>query len=72
MSFQENTVFYLDDITIPHSWDAVIDNINNKLYFKLYVTNEVPPREFHLIATIASGSYTGPDLATEIQTKMNN
>jgi len=72
MSFQENTVFYLDDITIPHSWDTVIANINDKLYFKLQETNAVPaPTEYHCIATIAAGSYIGPDLATEIQTKMN-
>ena len=71
ISFQENSVFYLDDIAIAHSWDTIIDNINNKLYFKLYVTNEVPPLESHLIATIAPGNYIGPDLALEIQTEMN-
>ena len=31
LPFHENTVFYLDDICIPHSWDTVIDNINNKV-----------------------------------------
>ena len=72
MSFQENTVFYLDDICIPHSWDTVIAGINDKLYFKLQETNAAPaPTEFNLIATIAAGSYIGPDLATEIQDKMN-
>ena len=39
------------------------ENINNRLYFKLYVTNEVPPLEAHLTATIEPGSYIGPDLA---------
>ena len=71
LTFNENTVFYLDDICIPNSWTSVIDNINNKLYFKLYWTNEVPPAEFHLIATIEAKNYIGPDLASEIQTKMN-
>jgi len=71
MTLNENTVFYLDDICIPHSWDTVIAGINDKLYFKLYVTNEVPPLESHLIATIEPGNYIGPDLASEIQTKMN-
>ena len=72
LSFHENTVFYLDDICIPHSWGTIIDNINNKLYFKLYWLNEVPPQEFNLIATIEPGSYIGPDLALEIQTEMNS
>ena len=71
LTFNENTVFYLGDICVPNSWTSVIDNINNKLYFKLYWTNEVPPAEFHLIATIEAKNYIGPDLASEIQTKMN-
>ena len=45
MSFKEDTVVYLDDICIPHSWDTIIQNINDKLYFKLYWTNLVPPGE---------------------------
>jgi hypothetical protein len=72
LTFNENTVFYLDDICIPHSWDTIIENINNKLYFKFYTTNAVPIQEIHLIAEIESGSYIGPDLATEIQIRMNN
>ena len=67
MSFQENTVFYLDDICIPHSWNTIMTDINNKLYFKLYETNVMPNVEYNLIAQIAPGNYIGPDLATEIQ-----
>ena len=71
MSFKEDTCFYLDDISIPHQWQAIKDNINNKLYFKIYNLSVNPNTEFNLIATIESGNYTGLDLATEIQTKMN-
>ncbi len=72
MTFQEDTVFYLDDICIPHSWDTIIQGVNDKLYFKVYREQDgAPTGEFHLIATIAPGSYIGPDLATEIQTEMN-
>ncbi len=59
MSFKEDTVVYLDDICIPHSWESILDNINNKLYFKVYDVNE-------------PGNYTGGDLAAEIQTEMNS
>ena len=72
MTFNENTVFYLDDICIPHSWDTVIENVNNKLYFKLYVASQGTETEYHRIATISAGYYTAIDLATEIQTKMND
>ena len=71
MTFGENTVFYVDDICIPHSWDTVIANINNKLYFKIYVINAGNETEYHRIATIEAGSYLPPDLALEIQNKMN-
>ena len=72
MSFQENTVFYLDDICVPHSWDTVIAGINDKLYFKVYRTATPADVEFNFIATITSGYYIGPELVTEIQTQMNN
>ena len=71
MSFKEYTCFYLDDITIPHSWESILDNINNNLYFKVYNTTLSPQPEWNLIATIEAGNYTGGDLAVEIQTKMN-
>jgi len=72
LSFQENTVFYLDDISIPHSWDSIIENINDKLYFKVYKINVLPEVEYNLIATIESANYVPIDLATEIQTEMNS
>jgi hypothetical protein len=74
MTFNENTVFYLDDICIPHSWDTVIDGVNNKLYFKLYVTQTSTgtQNEYHWIATIEARNYSPQDLTTEIQTKMND
>ena len=65
MSFQENTVFYLDDICIPHSWTTVIENINDKLYFKVYVNT--PPQEYHFEAKIEAGNYIGPDLALKFK-----
>ena len=48
------------------------DNINNKLYFKVYKINVLFEIEYHLIAPTESGNYTGGDLATEMQTEMNS
>ena len=72
MSFKKDTVVYLDDICIPHSWESILSNINDKLYFKVYQINVSPEVEYNLIATVEAGNYTGGDLATEIQTEMNS
>ena len=72
MSFKEDTVVYLDDICIPHSWESILENVNNKLYFKVYKINELPELEYNVIATVEPGNYTGGDLATEIQTETNS
>ena len=54
------------------SWESILDNINNKLYFIIYYVNEVPETDHYLIATIEPGNYIGGDLAVEIQTEMNS
>lgn len=72
MSFKEDTVVYIDDICIPHSWESILENVNNKLYFKVYKINVLPEIEYNIIATIEPGNYTGGDLATEMQTEMNS
>ena len=72
MHFKEDTVFHLDDITIPHSWESILENTNDKLYFKVYKINVTPEEEYHLIATIEAGNYTGGDLAVEIQAEINS
>ena len=72
IAFHKDTCFYLDDIAIPHSFESILDNINNKLYFKVYKINVLPEVEYHIIATIEPGNYTGVDLAAEIQTEMNS
>ncbi len=34
MFMPENTVFYVDDVAIPHSWTTV-ESFNDKLYFRV-------------------------------------
>ena len=68
LSFEGNTCFYIDDLTIPHSWES-IEDFNNKLY--LYVSQDNnPDNKYSFIIYITNGNYTGPDFATELQTKM--
>ena len=59
----DNTVCYIDDISIPHSWYTV-ENYNNKLYIDH--TNS----DFTLksaVLTIPEGNYTATNLASTLQ-----
>ena len=69
--FENNSVFYVDDIAIPHSWYSVED-FNNKLY--VCVFNGTSPgvpvgNTFSYIITLTNGNYTGTELASEINSK---
>ena len=65
--FPENSVFYIDDICIPHSWTTVEQNLNDKLYFRV-IGQSITPTD-HII-TLNSQLYTGTTLAQEISTKL--
>ncbi len=66
-TFPDNTIMFLDDVAIPHSWYSIISGINDKLYF---ITN-YNSTNLGYIATLTSQNYTGSELATEIATQMN-
>ena len=69
----DNCVFYIDDVCIPHSWYTIETGINDKFYF--HVSNNNPDEDLrpnqNYAVTIDSKMYTGADLATEIQYRMN-
>ena len=68
ISFESNTCFYIDDITIPHSWTS-IEDFNNKLY--LYVSeNGNPDNKYSFIISVSNGNYTGATFAIELQNKI--
>ena len=60
--FPENSVFYIDDICIPHSWTTV-DYFNNKLDFRV-IGQSKNPNDY--IITLSSQVYTGTSLENEI------
>ncbi len=66
-TFPDNTIMFLDDIAIPHSWYSVISDINDKLYFMVYYDGSTDG----FVATLTSQNYTGSELATEKATQMN-
>lgn len=61
--FPENTVFYIDDVSIPVSWTMIQEGRNNKLYF---FVNGV-----YKVAELTSGNYNVVTLNNEIVNKMN-
>ena len=68
----ENAVFKIVDVCIPHSWTTVMSGINDKMY--LYFSDNSPinsrPEEGYII-TLSERNYTGSELASELQSKMN-
>ena len=71
MLMPDNAVFYVNECCIPHSWYTVETGVNDKFYF--HVSDPTfPSVNDNYIVTLESKNYTGADLATELQTKMNN
>ena len=70
--FPDNSVFYIDDISIPHSWYTIEQNVNDKLYIEIsHVDSNVGTTVVsYQIVTISPGIYNGAELALEIQTKI--
>jgi len=73
LTFAENTVFYIDDVSIPHSWFSIESNINDKLYVMVSPLN---PDSDNLgvaykIVNISPGNYNGVELAAEIETQFH-
>ena len=58
LDLPDNTVCYIDDISIPHSWWSIENN--NKLY--------VETQSNYTILVVPSGNYTGVSLASALQT----
>ena len=57
-----DTVFYITDVCIPHSWYTVEFGINSRLYFQINVLANVQ----YYIATMNEGVYDGAAFATEL------
>ena len=63
----DNSVFYISDVCIPHSWYTIETGINDKFYLQIRFSGFT----FDIILTLDSQNYTGADLAVEILTQLN-
>jgi hypothetical protein len=69
MYFDDNSsVFYIDDICIPHAWYTIEKDFNDKLYIKVVTPNIVSD----YIISLYPGFYSGPTLAEMIQEAIND
>ena len=64
VTLPEDTVFYIDDICIPHSWYTIDEERNNKFYFKIGSTSHVK--------TVPSGNYSTITLNAILVALMNS
>jgi hypothetical protein len=62
----QNTVFYLEDVCIPHSWYSVEKGINDTFYFAF---NTSAWATYQIV--LPSTNYTGQSLATALQTALD-
>ena len=60
----DNTVCYIDDISIPHSWYTVED-YNNRLYIEH--ENSSTGVDDYIVIIIPPGNYNGVNLAAAMQ-----
>ena len=69
LTFPENSVFYIDDVSIPHSWYVIETGINDKLYMHVSDPDEI--YNVYYSITIESGNYNGVDFANELMDKIS-
>ncbi len=48
LTFPDNSVFYIDDVSIPNAWYVVEENINDKLYIHA-ISNNTVINNFYII-----------------------
>ena len=78
LDLPDNTICYIDDISIPHTW-RTIESHSNKFYLifnMMYlagggydITEEYDYDPF--VLTLPEGNYTGPQMAAAIQELLN-
>jgi len=64
-----NTIFHVDDVCIPHSWYTIEEGVNDTLYITASIPNV--PNLFNYAVTVDKGMYSGIQLKTALQTKLD-
>ena len=62
----QNTVFYLEDVCIPHSWHTIEAGLNDAIYL-YYQTPDAAAPPIVSVAIIPPNNYIGSALASKVQ-----
>ena len=62
----DNTIFYVDDVCIPHTWYTIEAGVNDKLYVRTILNSA----NTDYVLTLTAQNYNGIQLATEIDAKI--
>ena len=73
LDLPDNTVCYIDDMSIPHTWYTIEEHLSNKLYiFTTIMDPGATPAWYHAFALeISSGNYTGTSFTLALQAELN-
>jgi hypothetical protein len=64
----QNTVFYLEDVCIPHAWHTVEADFNDTMY--IYIQDNTSNSHYLYILKIPPNNYVGATLAAAIQSQL--
>ena len=70
VTFPDNSVFYIDDVSIPHSWCVIESGINDRLFIYSEQVGK-PSNHLYNVVPIDPGNYIGTDLAKHINDTIN-
>ena len=72
ISMPRDSIFMIDDVCIPHAWQTIETDFNDKLYFYLrYTIAGVPIGFWRKIVQLPNGNYTGDLLGANLQIAVN-
>lgn len=74
----DNTVFFVTDVCIPHVWQTIEENFNDKLYLYYHTPSGSLPAQLavsnsqYVVIKIPEGNYTLASLETTLPTLLTN
>ena len=62
----DNTVFYVDDVCVPHTWHTVEEGVNDKIYIRTILNGA----NTDYVLALTPQNYNGVQLRAELETKI--
>lgn len=65
ITMPENAIFTIDEICIPHTWNSIEQNVNDRFYLHA-IDKSDQTKTYNIIAQVPSGNYTGTSFTTAL------